>query len=125
MAAFRPLGSRLPDFTLQPKSVLGSALTWLGKSVDFPSSDFSRDYFLTSGDEEGPCLLHSRVPLIFEGWERFDSNKNWHLQKRGEWVIVYRKGEGVEPHELQTFLQGRAAIVRNLEAGTAKQGAPL
>jgi hypothetical protein len=74
---------------------------------------------------QGPCLLHSRVPRIFEGWERFDSNKNWHLRKRGEWVIVYRKGEGVEPDELQSFLQGRAEMVRSLEAGTAKQGATL
>jgi hypothetical protein len=61
---------------------------------------------------------------FFEGWERFDCNKNWHLQKRGEWVIVYRKGEGVEPDELQTFLRGTAEIVRNREAGTAKQEPP-
>jgi hypothetical protein len=74
---------------------------------------------------QGAVPASLQVPRIFEGWERFDSNKNWHLQKRGEWVIVYRKGEGVEPDELQTFLQGRAEIVRNLEAGTAKQGAPL
>ena len=52
------------------------------------------------------------------------SNKNWHLQKPAEWVIVYRKSEGVEPDELQTFLQGTAEIVSNLEAGTAK-GATL
>ena len=58
---------------------------------------------------------------FFEGLERSDSNKNWHLQKRGEWVMVYRKGEDVEPDELQTFLRGTAEIVRNLEAGTAKQ----
>ena len=35
--------------------------------------------------------------------------------------MVYRKGEDVEPDELQTFLRGTAEIVRNLEAGTAKQ----
>ena len=50
---------------------------------------------------------------------------NWHLQKPGEWVIVYRKSEGVEPDALQTFLQGTPEIVSNLEAGTAKQGATL
>jgi hypothetical protein len=60
---------------------------------------------------------------FFEGWKRFDSNKNWHLQKPGEWVIVYRKS--VEPDELQTFLPGTAEIVRNQGAGTAKQGATL
>lgn len=60
---------------------------------------------------------------FFEGWERVDSNKNWHLQKPGEWVMVYRKS--VEPDQLQRFLQGTAEIVRNLEAGTAKQGATL
>jgi hypothetical protein len=38
---------------------------------------------------------------------------------------VYRKGEGVEPDELQTFLQDMAEIVGKLEAGTAKQGAAL
>ncbi len=37
--------------------------------------------------------------------------------------MVYRKS--VEPDELQAFLQGTAEIVRNLEAGTAKQGATL
>ncbi len=126
MAAFRLLGSPLPDFTLQPKNVLGGALTLLGKSVDFPGSGFSRDYFLTSRDEAGTrACFTPEFHEFFEGLERFDSNKNWHLQKRGEWVIAYRKGEGVEPDELQTFLQGTAEIVRNLEAGTAKEGAAL
>jgi len=32
---------------------------------------------------------------FFEGLERFDSNKNRHLQKLSVWVIVYHKGERV------------------------------
>jgi hypothetical protein len=40
-------------------------------------------------------------------------------------VIVYRKGEGVEADEPQSFLQDTAEIVGKLEAGTAKLGAAL
>jgi len=36
---------------------------------------------------------------------------------------VYPKSEAVEADELPTFLRGTAEIVRNLEAGTAKQRA--
>jgi hypothetical protein len=84
MAASRLLGSPLPDFTLQPNNVVGSALTVLGKSVDFPGSDLSRDYFLTSCDEAGAVPASLQFREFFEAWERFDSNKNWHLQKPGE-----------------------------------------
>ena len=62
---------------------------------------------------------------FFEGLGRFDSHKNRRPQTLGVRVIAYRKGEGVEPDERQTFLQGRAEIVGNLEASTAKQGATL
>ena len=117
IAAFRLSGSALPDFTLQPKSVLGDVLTRLGKGIDFgPDSDFSRDYFLTSPDENLTRVCFTpKFRDFFEGLERFDSKKNWHLQKRGQWVVVYRKGEGTEPDERQTFLEGTAEIVRNLE----------
>jgi hypothetical protein len=70
-----------------------------------------------------PASLQFRE--FFEAWERFDSNKNCHLPKPGEWVIVCRNGEGVEPDELRTFLPGTAEIVPNREAGTAKQGVTL
>lgn len=116
IAGFRLSASALPDFTLQPKSALGSVLTRLGKSIDF-GDDFSRDYFLTSAD--GPGVRAYFTPEFrefFEGLERFDDKKNWHVQKSGVWVIIYRKDEGVKPEELQTFLEGAAEIVRRLES---------
>ena len=91
--------ARCPISRLNP-TACWQRLPLLGKSVDFSSSDFSRNYFLTSCHER---LLHSRGRRICRRFGALDSPKNWRLQKRGKWVIVYRKGEGVEPHELQTF----------------------
>jgi hypothetical protein len=122
IAAFRVSGKALPDFLLQPKRVLGRVLTRCGKSVDFgPCSDFSRDYFLTSGDETATrACFTPACREFFEGLERFDSKKNWHLQKHGDWLVIYRPDEGLQPDELQTFLEATAEIVRNLEGATTK-----
>jgi len=100
-------------------------LTRLGKSVDFgPDSDFSRDYFLTSHDENRTrACFTPKFRDFFEGLERFDPKKTWHLQKRGQWVVIYRKGEGTEPDDRQTFLEGAAEIVRNLEGRLVETGA--
>ena len=116
IAAFKLTGSKLPNFNLQPKSVAGRVLSVLGKDIEFgDDSAFSRDYFLTSADESvvRACFT-PQFRKFFEGLEQYDSAKNWHVQKRGDWVIVYRKDEGVEPDELQAFLEGTAEIVRQL-----------
>jgi hypothetical protein len=118
IAGFRLSASTLPDFTLQPKSVVGSVLTRLGKSIDY-GDDFSRDYFLTSADGSfARAYFRPEFREFFEGLERYDSKKKWHVQERGVWVIIYRKDEGVEPDDLQTFLEGTAEIVRNLQSAS-------
>jgi hypothetical protein len=121
IAAFKLTGSKLPNFNLQPKSVAGRVLSIFGKDIEFGDSAFSRDYFLTSAEEPvARACFTPEFRQFFEGLEQFDSAKNWHLQKRGDWVIVYRKDEGVESDELQTFLEGTAEIIRQLEGASGK-----
>ena len=124
MAAFKFAGSNLPDFTLQPRSMLRDVSSLFGKSVDFgPESAFSRDYSLESPDEATARTCFTReFREYFEGLERYDSKKNWHLQKGGRWMMIYRRDEGFDPVELQTFLQGTTEIVRNLEEAAEGKG---
>jgi hypothetical protein len=73
--------------------VLGDVLTWFGKSIGFGGSDFSHDYFLISADDAGTrACFTPEFREFFEGLDRFDSRKNWHLPEGGQWVIVYHKG---------------------------------
>ena len=122
IAAFKLTGRNLPNFNLQPRSIAGKVLSVFGKGIQFgDDSAFSRDYFLTSTDESGVRACFTReFRKFFEGLEQYDSAKNWHIQKRGGWVIVYRKNEGAEPDELQTFLEGTAEIIRHLANATGK-----
>ena len=96
-----PSDAGCPISRFNPRCLAVPSLTGWGKALIFLVPIFLGTTSLRVAMRQGPCLLHSRVPRIFEGWERFDSNKNWHLQKRGEWVIVCRKGEGDEPDERQ------------------------
>ena len=92
-----------------------------GKGIEFGDDAFSRDYFLTSADESSVRLCFTpEFRKFFEGLEQYDPVKNWHLQKRGDWMIVFRKGEGAGPDELQTFLEGTAEIVRQIESASGK-----
>lgn len=122
IAAFKLTGSNLPNFNLQPRSIAGRVLSVFGKGIEFgDDSAFSRDYFLTSTEESGVrACFTPEFRKFFEGLEQYDSVKNWHLQKCGDWVIVYRKNEGAEPDELQTFLEGTAEIIRHLANTTGK-----
>lgn len=118
IAAFKLTGSSLPNFNLQPRSVAGRVLSVFGKGLEFGDA-FSRDYFLTSADQSSVRLCFTpEFRNFFEGLEQYDPVKNWHLQKRGHWMIVFRKGEGAGPDELQTFLEGTAEIVRQIESAS-------
>jgi hypothetical protein len=117
-AAFRLTSSNIPDFSLQPKNVLGKTLSMLGRSIAFEDdSSFSRDYLLTGVDEAGVrACFTPKYRAFFEGLERFDSQRNWHMQKSGDWILLYRKHEGVKPDELLIFLEGTAEIIHNLKS---------
>jgi hypothetical protein len=122
IAAFKLTGSNMPNFNLQPRSVAGRVLSLFGKGIEFgDDSAFSRDYFLTSADESAVrACFTAEFRKFFEGLEQYDSAKNWHMQKHGDWVIVYRKDEGAAPDELQTFLEGTSEIFRNLKSASGK-----
>ena len=120
IAGFKLTVSKLPDFTLCPKNVVGRLLSAFGKAVEFDDdSGFSRDYFVTAVDQSA---LRATFTLefreFFASLERYDSAKSWHVQKRGPWVLIYRKDEGAAPDELQTFLDAAAEIIRNLDAAS-------
>ncbi len=110
VAAFHLPGGSLPAFQLRPENMLhriGSAFGY--QDIDFDSHpDFSQRFLVRGADENAVRSLFSPwVLAFFEGLEK----KQWcWVEGGGEWLIVYRHEELVEPSELRALLDEASAL---------------
>lgn len=81
-------------------------------SLKFPEfSEFSRCYVLSGKDKAGVRALFA--PEILRGFENLTA-KPCSVEGRGEWLLTYRQGAGVEPSELPEFVEITTKIAGTL-----------
>ena len=92
----------LPRFQLTPESVFLKIGASFGmQDIDFDSSPtFSESYRLTGDDEAAVRRLFRSDVLSF-----FATETSWSIEGSGEWVVVYRRRDLVNPDQLAEFAE--------------------
>jgi hypothetical protein len=96
----------LPRFRLSPERPLERLVSVLGlRDIDFASHPgFSGSYYLNS-DNEGVRRLFGSNALDY-----FESHPGWHVEGRGNALLIYRFGKAAALEELPEFLRAAREI---------------
>ena len=111
VAVHRLAGEPLTAFALRPEGIVSKGDQWLGASdVDFDDDPaFSKRYQLMGTDEDA-------VRELFAGSirEELTNEPGWSIEGRGQWIVLYRRGQLLGAGELGSFVARTRALVQAL-----------
>ena len=112
VAALRAPGRSLPRFKVEPEMILHKFIdAALGvQDIDFDNDpEFSKKFHLQGSDE-------TAVRTLFTSWLRRElaGNPGWSLEGQGEWLLVYKANQAIEPTRIPSFLEQARKLSRLL-----------